>query len=506
MLKSRAYLFAAVLSLFLSAPIWAQSTGSQGQSAPAQQPSQPEKPLQPATPKDQNQNRPALSPDDAPPVAPVVAGTVYNAPLTGANEPPFSIFSSRSYVVPAVEFFGQLDSNGHNTPFGNFASINSILGAISIQKMARASQYNVDYMVGRTFSNEGNAFNSTINDFNGSYLWSRGRWDGFVADRLLYSSESSFLGGFAPFQIPSYGSIGGFGMAPLLLRNSFLPSEGIFTNFGPRLTNVAIAQLNNHITRRTFFTLVANDDILHFLHSGLIDSSTAGFQTGLGYQRSHEDAIAVIYRFSDLWFSGFPVTVRDNIIEFAYQRQIAERWRFQVGAGPDFSYIHAPSTVTGETTANTTRDSWAADVSLHYRMRRTALSAGYGHYLTAGGGVFLGSITNAFYGNATHELSRVWRLNFNASYDHNKNLIPLPAGVTGIFAPANGTYNSFYGSFEARRRVGRDSEVFLGYLARYQTSNYTLCQTTRSVCLGPSVVGHQFNFGFLWRVRPIPIG
>jgi hypothetical protein len=78
--------------------------------------------------------------------------------------------------------------------------------------------------------------------------------------------------------------------------------------------------------------------------------------------------------------------------------------------------------------------------------------------------------------------------------------------VSGFFAPANGSYNSAYGSFEARRKVGRDSEVFFGYLARYQTSNYTLCQTGTAVCLGPSIVGHQFNFGFLWRVRPIPVG
>jgi hypothetical protein len=283
MSKFHAYVIATALSLSAGVPIWAQDPNSQGQSAPAQQPSQPDKPIQPAKSEDQNAARPPNS--DEPPVAPVVAGTVNNAPLTGANEPPFRIFSSRSFVVPALEFFGQLDSNGSNSPFSNFASINSILGAISIQKMGRASQLNLDYMLGRTFSNQSNVFNSTINDFSSSYLWSRGRWDGFVTDRLQYSSESSFLGGFAPFQVASVGSLAGFGSAPLVLRSSFLPGEGIFTNFGPRLTNLAVAQVNNHLSRRMFFTLVANDAVLHFFNSGLIDSSTAGFQAGIGFQR-----------------------------------------------------------------------------------------------------------------------------------------------------------------------------------------------------------------------------
>jgi hypothetical protein len=198
--------------------------------------------------------------------------------------------------------------------------------------------------------------------------------------------------------------------------------------------------------------------------------------------------------------------VHDNIIELAYQRQLAERWRFEIGAGPDLSYIHAPSLVTGEPSVNRTHDSWAADVALHYRLRRTGLTFGYDHFLTAGGGVFLGSISDGFYANASHQLSRLWTLNISGSYNHNKNLIPLAVGTNGVFAPANATYNSVYGTFSARRRVGRDSEVFVGYLARYQTSNYTLCQTATTICLGPSIVGHQFNFGFVWRVKPVPIG
>lgn len=503
MSKFRAFLLATAFSFFVITSIRAQDPGSQTQGPPAQQPAQPDKPIQPAKPEDQTQSNPNA---DEPPVPPVVAGTVNSAPLTGANEPPFDVFRSRSFVVPAVGFYGQLDSNGNNTPFGNFASINSIFGAISIQKMARASELNLDYMLGRTFSNQGGAFDSTINDLAADYLWSRGRWDGFVTDGLIYSSETAFLGGYAPFPSVSFGGVTGFGMAPLILKNTFMTDQGIFTNFGPRLNNIALAQVNNHISRRTFFTFVADDNILHFTNSGLIDSSTAGFQTGLGFQRTREDSFAVIYRFNDLWFSGYPVRVRDNIVELAYQRELGERWRFQIGAGPDLSYIHAPTQVTGQPSADRTHDSWAAVAALYYRLRRTNLTFGYDHFITAGGGVFLGSITDSVYGTANHQLSRLWTLTVGGSYNHNKNLVPLPLGTTGIFAPANAAYNSVYGTVDARRRIGRDSELFFGYWVRHQTSNYTLCQTTPSVCLGPSISGQQFNFGFVWRVKPVPIG
>jgi hypothetical protein len=497
MLSVRAFLVTAVLGIIVTASVCAQTSPS-GQS-PTQQPTQPDKPVEPVKPEGENKTL------DEPPAPPVVAGTANNAPLTGANEPPLGIFSSRSFVVPALEYYGQLDSNGSNTPFGRFAAINSVLGALSLQKVGRTSQLNLDYMLGRSFSNEGDAFNSTINDLNASYLWSRGRWDGFVVNKLLYSSESSFLGGIAPFEYMGPESIAGLATGPVVLRNSFLPGQGIFTNVGPRLSDALVAQVNNHLSRRTFFTVVGNYNTLHFYDSPLINSSAAGFQTGIGFQRTRQDAIAIVYRYNDLWFSGFPTSIHDNVVELAYQRQVAERWRFQAGAGPELTYIHAPNQNL-TTTSDSTRVSWAADVALNYQMRRTGLTFGYDHFLTNGGGVFLGSIRDGVFGSANRELSRLWRVTVSASYARNKNLIPFPSSITGVFAPANAHFNSVYGGFELHRRVARDSELFFGYLGRYQTSNYAACQPGTEFCVGSHLVGHQFNFGFLWRVRPIPIG
>lgn len=514
-LKLTAYVVVLTLGLSGLAGANAQSSGSQSQSPSGQEPTQPAQPQQPAKSPDDNGDK---NNQDQLPTPPVVAGTSNDAPLTGASQPIIGLVASRSYVVPSVFYFGQLDSNGYNS-FGSshFASINTLMGSLAVQKVGRTSQLNLGYLVGRSFSNQGGAFNSTTHEAVASELWSRGRWDGFIVDKLLYSSEAAYLGGATPFDVVGLDTVAGLAnTGPVILRDSFLPGQGIFTAFGPRLSNSLVAQVNNHLTRRTFFTVVGDYSLLHFYSStlnnlsvsspttgfNLINSSAAGFQAGLGYQRSRRDTFAVVYRFNDLWFSGLPVTIRDNVIEGAYQRQVGERLLFQIGAGPEISFIHDPNAV-GTTPVPSTRVSWTADALVNYELSRgLGFTAAYNHFLSGGSGIFFGAITDRASAGLSRELSRVWRLNVTASYAHNRNLIPLFS--TTVITPANATFDSVYGGFEMHRRVGRDSDVFFGYLARYQTSSFTLCPT--GICQGVNIVGHQFNFGFAWHLRPVPIG
>jgi hypothetical protein len=123
--------------------------------------------------------------------------------------------------------------------------------------------------------------------------------------------------------------------------------------------------------------------------------------------------------------------------------------------------------------------------------------------LSSGSGIFLGAITDRVSVDLTRYLSRLWTVNVFGSYSHNRNLIPL-FNATTILTPANATFDSIYGGVEVKRRFGRDSEVFFGYLGRYQTSSFTLCPT--GICQGSDLVGHQFNFGFAWHIKPVPIG
>src|ERR1700757_2027503 len=138
MLKLSACLVALVLGQAGASGVCAQSSGSQGQSPSGQQPTQPTQPQQPAKSPDDKSDQ---NNQDQLPTPPVVAGTSNDAPITGASQPIIGLVASRSYVVPSVYFFGQVDSNGYNTP-GNssayhFASINSLMGSLAVQKVGR---------------------------------------------------------------------------------------------------------------------------------------------------------------------------------------------------------------------------------------------------------------------------------------------------------------------------------------------------------------------------------
>lgn len=503
MSKLSAYSVAFVLGLVGVSGIYAQSSPSQGQSPSGQEPTQPTQAQQPANSPDDNSDK---ANRDQLPTPPVVAGTSTNAPITGASQPIIGLVASRSYIIPSVYFFGQLDSNGNNSSAGGyrFASINTLMGSLAVQKLGRASQLNIGYLAGRSFSSQGGTLNSTTQEAAASELWSRGRWDGFILDKFLYSSQAAFLGGATPFDIAGLNTVAGLAnTGPVVLRNTFLPGQGIFTVFGPRLTNALVAQVNNHLSRRTFFTIVGNYDVLHFYNSNLINSSAAGFQTGFGYERSRRDTFAFVYRFNDLWYDAMPVSIRDNVLEGAYQRQIAERLLFQIGAGPEISFIHDPNLPPGTLPSNP-RVSWAFDGLINYQMRRdVSVRAGYNHFLSSGSGVFFGAVTDRVFVGMDRQLSRAWKVDVNVSYAHNRNLIPL-FNNNVLLTPANSTYDSVYGGFEMRRRMGRDAELFFGYLGRYQTASFTVCP--QGICTGSDIVGHQFNFGFAWHLKPVPIG
>src|SRR2546423_11211961 len=258
----------AVLVPFLAPrEIWAQDPTSTQQNPPQQstQPVQPVKPVQDA---------PLKKNSDQQPVPPVVAGSVNNTPLTGATEQRWGPLSSRSYFVPGVEFYGQLDSNGTNTNSRKFVSINSILGSLAVQKMGRGSQLNLDYLGGRSFSPQNGVFNSTTQQLGVSGLVSRGRWEGFVADRFLYSSQAAYLGGITPFDVTELNDV--YGLAPsgpVILRDTFLPGQGVFTTFGPRLSNSMVGQVTDHVSRRAFFTAGGKYNTPPFFNSGLINTS-----------------------------------------------------------------------------------------------------------------------------------------------------------------------------------------------------------------------------------------
>jgi hypothetical protein len=103
MLTLRTYALALVFGLAIAPLTRAQDPAPQSQNPPpAQEPTNPAQPLPPDKSAD---TQGKSSPDDQP-IFPVVAGTVVDAPLGGAAMPVIGLVRSRSYVVPAVSYYG----------------------------------------------------------------------------------------------------------------------------------------------------------------------------------------------------------------------------------------------------------------------------------------------------------------------------------------------------------------------------------------------------------------
>src|SRR5438270_12925517 len=128
-LKLSSFLIAALLATAGGVSARAQSPQPQDQPPSGQQPTQPAQPQQPSKSPDDKPQKPY---EEQLPTPPVVAGTSNDAPITGASQPIIGLVASRSYIVPSVYFFGQLDSNGSNLiGNGQFTSINTIMGSLA---------------------------------------------------------------------------------------------------------------------------------------------------------------------------------------------------------------------------------------------------------------------------------------------------------------------------------------------------------------------------------------
>jgi hypothetical protein len=407
-------------------------------------------------------------------------------PITGAEQPTVKVPTTRSFLSPHLDFLGQLDTNGYNgTNSGNntVSSINSILGGLTLQKVGAQSQFNLDYLGGRSLSNQGHDFNSTTQLFGLIEKWKRARWAGLFADRLSYMSESTFGGG-APFDI------GSMNLAEVGLRNSFLPAQSIFTSRGPRLSNASVAEVDYQTSPRSSVTVLGSYGLLRFFNAGLTNSHSLGFQAGLNHRCSQRDTIGAIYALNAFRFSGANHSIKDHAFQLAYQHQIGPRLSFQVAGGPDVAFIQ------DRATGPENQVSWNLHAALESAIGRTTLFFSYDHYLTGGSGLLLGAQTDQVTGTMNREVSRFWTASVLGGYARNSRL----AGGSTLTTSSNESFNSVFGSVQVNRILSRSLGFFVGYSLRHQNAYAT-------VCTGPSCdtkfVGHQITFGLNWHPFPI---
>jgi len=396
----------------------------------------------------------------------------------GAFRPTFELPPDHSYVLPRFDLMSSVNTNGmySSTPGQNqVATLEYLLGGVTIEKVGRANELSVNYLGGRSFSADGNIYNATTNLFGLNDKWLHGRWAGNISDQLSYASDTYFGGGVGSPGLAIPGSN---------IQPGFNPSQALIVGRIPILDNNAIAEIDYQTSPRSTLTFICGYTLLHYYGSGLINNDSILGEAGYNYQLSPRNSFAVEYLFDAIRFGGNTETINENVLEATYVYQVAQRLSFRIGAGPDVSLIQ------GKSIPSDTYVSWRLASNLSYQLRQTtSVGFAYSHMLTGGSGVFLGAETDSLTGSVAQQLGRFWSVSANVGYSRNAAL-----SVSGSLAPV-GTYNAVYGGGGISRQLGRDWKVYVNYQGTYQTSSAGICTTPPC---GTNFSNQQVIAGFGW--------
>jgi hypothetical protein len=413
--------------------------------------------------------------------------------LTGAENLSLGTMApSRSYWQPHLSLAVTLDSNPeYSTGSSSWGTWTSLLGGVDIHHTSGGSDMLVSYTGGGMFSNSGEAENGIIQQFAFSDKFTFRRSTFSVLEQLNYLPESSF--GFAGLTGASLPGSGGLGLGP-----GFTPGQSVLTPRGQNLSSSTAIEYDNKLTPRASLTFVGGYSLLDYFENDMANYGGVNFQAGYNYQLTRQDTIAVSYLFNGIRYNNLNQSINANTIQGSYARRVTGRLAFQVGAGPQIVSSTSPITNTtsssGSGTSSVTALYWSLNSSLHYQLRRAALSASYSHGVTGGSGVLAGAETDIVSGAVSEQVARTFNLQWNAGYSRNKG---FALGTN----TSSQTFGYWFTGVNVTHTFGRSLDVFMNYQLQYQDTNANAC--VGAGC-STSLIRNQIAFGVNLHKQPIP--
>jgi len=165
------------------------------------------------------------------------------------------LVASRSYIIPSIFFFGPIGFPRKQLPLGGvpLASINTLMAALP-SRNSTCSQLNIGYLAGRSFSSQEERLipprRRPLRRNCGA-----GSLDGFILDKFMYSSQFRVFGRRHSLDITGLNTVRALQHRPVGPAQ-YLSSRTRISLFSAlALSNALVAQVNNHLGRRTFFTM-----------------------------------------------------------------------------------------------------------------------------------------------------------------------------------------------------------------------------------------------------------
>ena len=470
---------------------------------------QPQQP-QPEQPQPQEPQQPPQEPEDNPygsmpkpagQAMPYIDFGMGNGDLRPDYTPLTSMLNAglgfpdvkHSYWVPGVQVASTAQSNlfGPTNNSGWF-STNYVAGNVSLLEAWSRSQLALNYSGGGAFSTDTTAGNSGYQQLAFAQSFQLNRWIIQIVDEFSQLPQSAFGFGIGTnLGVP--GVAGSLGPTIPTVGNNYNPNQTIFGGFGPRYSNVAVAEATYQLTRRSSITASGSYGMLNFVDAGNIDSRSAFVSLGYNYRLSHKDSIGVFSEFSTIRFPGNPQAYGVETVSAAYSRKITGRLALTFYGGPQFTSLrvavgNTSSTVNGYGSA-----------FLHYGFANGGIGGSYIHGISGGGGVFTGSILDEGTFSASRRLSRQWSASAHVGYAHNRNVV----NSVGV---SNPSYDDWYVGVGLSRPIGRDLNISVGYSAAFQTHNPG-CSSPGIPGCGASATtsGQSVTVSFRWHPRPFAL-
>jgi hypothetical protein len=471
---------------------WAQDTtappptGTEPQQNPPQEPAQQQEPV------------PAYGQENAPlPIS-------ENPPLSGLDLPNLEPHAAPlSYIQPGATVSESADSNIANTTgTGSVHSISRGLGSVVLQRLWSNYDLALDYMGGVGYYNQnGLGFKALQQaDVDQKITWKRGQLS--LRDSFSYLPEGTFGG--------AYGSIGSEGIASL--GNSAFSSFWGGSSFGavgevPRLTNVALADVQQDLSPKSAITAAGGYAFTHFsgtdiiTHLPYLNSSQISAQSGYNRLLSAKTQIALMYGYQGFNFSTLGTAFHSHIIQAMYGHRISGRMDFLVGAGPQLTHIGVcpvpdVQPCPGPETPDF-RIGVAGRARLRYKFPRTSMDLSYERFQTTGSGIFAGAQTDVGRLTADRPLTRVWSAFGDIGYSRNHRLQSTSSAVN-----AN-KYDYGFVGVGLHRAFGRNFRGFVSYQFNELSLDRSFCGTSSSCS---RIANRQVGtIGLDWTPRPMRI-
>ncbi len=408
------------------------------------------------------------------------ANTLAGAELFGLG----SLHRARNVFDPSLKFteVGQtVTSTGGKT---DFTPVSILGGSLNFDHTSGGNEFTALYNGGDAISHNALIPHGQFHDLTltEQILWER--WHLILRDDFTAAPGAIFAGTGVGGPGLLAETSAALGASLTNVGQQFVPPDTVETGNALRYRNSVLGQVEYSFSRRSEITLSGSYGLLDFPYAGYINSHMVNVQAGYDYELNPKDSIAVLASYGKIDYTGTSDSTRDYMAALAFGRKITGRLAFQVSAGPQ--RIQA-------TNGTGSFQLWmaAANSALSYERRRGGMSFAFTRGVSAGSGVFLGSIANTFSSSAHYRLTRFWTGTVNGGYSMNNSLAATGAATTSFD-------NWFFGA-SLGRSLGRHADVNLNYGLQRQ-NNPAVCPVTSCGATGfQQTVGMTVN----WRLRPV---